>query len=240
MQPAREVSARPDDTMTSGQRERSSGLWAALALPAVYQWLQRTLAMSGARGEVAATYIRAQPGDWVLDIGCGPADVVDHLPAVRYVGIDHNVHYLQRARRRYIERQPPASFVQMDVRALNPRAKRFDIVLAQGVLHHFDDQEATDLLAAAGRLLTDEGRLITVDPVFDPAQSLIARVLIANDRGKHVRQAAAYEHLANAVFRQVRTHVRHDIMRVPYTHMIMECSTPLQGATSGTRAAQRR
>jgi ubiquinone/menaquinone biosynthesis C-methylase UbiE len=195
-------------------------------MPSVYRWLQRGLAIPGARHEVASTYIRAQSGDRVLDIGCGPADVLEYLPEARYIGIDSNAQYLHTAQRRYREHRPCPSFVQMDVRALRPRSRRFDIVLAQGLLHHFDDGEAQHLLTAAAESLSDTGRLITIDPAFDPAQSPIARLLIANDRGKHVRPVTEYRRLAGTAFEQVTTHVRHNLMRVPYTHVIMVCVTP--------------
>lgn len=217
-------------------RERTTGLRAALSLPSVYRWFQRSLAISRARHEVATTYIRAQPGDRVLDIGCGPAEVLQHLPAVRYVGLDYSAQYLQEARRRYREHHPRPWFAQMDVRALRPGARRFDIVLAQGVLHHFDDAEAQSILTAAAGSLSDTGRLITIDPAFDPAQSRVARLLISNDRGRHVRSVAEYGRIARTAFEQVTTHVRHNLMRVPYTHVIMVCVKP-QSRESATDLA---
>ncbi len=201
-------------------------------MPSVYGWLQRSLAISRARHEVASTYIRAQPGDRVLDIGCGPAEVLAHLPGVRYVGLDYNAKYLQEARQRYRERDPRPWFAQMDVRALRPGARRFDIVLAQGLLHHFDDAAAQSILTAAAGLLSDTGRLITVDCAFDPAQSRIARLLASNDRGRHVRPVAEYSRIAATAFEQVTTHVRHNLMRVPYTHVIMVCLTPRSGESA--------
>jgi hypothetical protein len=94
-------------------------------------------------------------------------------------------------------------------------------------LHHFADDQALTLLQIAAAAMKPGGRLITVDPAFTPDQHLIARLLISNDRGRFVRSPDRYGELAHAVFSRVDLHVRHDLMRLPYTHLIMECSDPV-------------
>jgi hypothetical protein len=37
-------------------------------------------------------------------IGCGPADILDFLPAIDYIGFDANPKYIQEARKRYKDR----------------------------------------------------------------------------------------------------------------------------------------
>ena len=210
---------------TAAQRERTGGLWRVLVSPGIYMRLQASLAVRGGRAEVADRYIRATAGDRILDIGCGPADILEYLPAVRYVGVDLNPDYLRAAARRFRSSQPGARFVRMDVRSIaRSAAGRFDLVLAAGLLHHFDDTEAVGLLATVRALLRPGGRLITVDPGFAAGQGPLARLLIANDRGRHVRPVEAYGTLARQVFEHVQLHVRHDLMRLPYTHAILECS----------------
>ena len=208
------------------RRERTGGPWRLLSFPGVYSRLQNRLAVRGARAEIAARYIRARPGDTVLDIGCGPADILDYLPPVIYVGADLNASYLAAARQRFRDVQPRARFVEMDVRGLSKEwGSAFDLVLAQGLLHHFRDDQALELLRTAATMMKPAGRLITVDPAFTPEQGVIARLLIANDRGRFVRSPEGYGDLARQAFSRVDLHIRHDLLRLPYTHLIMECST---------------
>src|SRR5262245_4143582 len=127
-------------------RERTTGLWSLLARPRLYTTFQQVLARKQARAQIAERYIRARPGDVVLDLGCGPADILDYLPPVDYLGIDLNADYLTEAKRRFGNWQPRARFVQMDVHALREGTSRFDLVLAQGLLHHFNDEQAESLL----------------------------------------------------------------------------------------------
>lgn len=58
-------------------------------------------------------------------------------------------------------------------------------------------------------------------------QSLLARAVIARDRGQHVR-SAEYTSLARSVFSQVTPFQREDLLRIPYTHCVLECQGPPQ------------
>ncbi|MGH3264643.1 MAG: hypothetical protein ACRDNS_21920, partial [Trebonia sp.] len=100
------------------------------------------------------------------------------------------------------------------------------LVLAFGVLHHLDDRQAKEALRLAARGLARDGRVVTVDPVYAPGQSHVARAIIARDRGQHVRTLDAYEALAREAFSTVQAVVRHDLLRMPYSHCILESSVP--------------
>ncbi len=99
----------------------------------------------------------------------------------------------------------------------------YDRVLAKSVLHHVDDEVATELFRLSRRVLDAGGRLVTSDACFQPKQSPIARLIISRDRGRHVRTPESYEAIARTVFDDVTVHVRHDMLRVPYTHVILVC-----------------
>src|ERR1035438_2359647 len=43
-------------------------------------------------------YIRPRPGDRILDIGCGPGNMLPYLPECRYTGFDVNQSYITSAR----------------------------------------------------------------------------------------------------------------------------------------------
>lgn len=60
--------------------------------------------------------------------------------------------------------------------------------------------------------------------MFTGNQSWLVRFLLKSDRGKYVRTEPAYRVLATGVFGQVRTFVAHDLFRIPYTTLIMECT----------------
>jgi len=84
--------------------------------------------------------------------------------------------------------------------------QQFDVVMAIGVLHHLNDDEALNLFRLAKNVLAPSGRLITVDPCFYKAQPLDQRIVVSLDRGKHVRQRGEYTQLAANVFSSAKGH----------------------------------
>ena len=124
----------------------------------------------------------------ILDIGCGPADIMECLPEVEYYGFDASQEYIADAKRRWGSR---GEFTCATVNAQTLQQRDFDIVMAIGVLHHLDDQEAGALFDLARSVLRQGCRLVTLDPVFVRGQSPIARYIISRDRGEYVRSKEA-------------------------------------------------
>jgi SAM-dependent methyltransferase len=197
-------------------------LAAILSLPAGYRIFTRIVG-----GDVwriyLAEYVKPAVAEKVLDIGCGPADILEYLPKVDYVGFDISSEYIEAATKRFGNR---GRFFCNDVGLASIEQERgtFDLVLATGVVHHLDDDRAARLFELARRALRPNGRLITYDGCFVPEQSRIARWMLRNDRGGFVRTRPEYERLASVSFSKVEPYLRHDLLRIPYTHLIMRCS----------------
>jgi SAM-dependent methyltransferase len=145
------------------------------------------------------------------------------LPEVDYLGLDISPEYIEAAKLRY---GGSARFVCTDVGAATLANERgeFDLVLATAVLHHLDDSQAAHLFDLARQALRSGGRLITYDGCYVPEQSRMARWILRRDRGQYVRSREEYIRLASRHFSSVEARVRHDLLRIPYTHLIMYCS----------------
>jgi SAM-dependent methyltransferase len=196
-------------------------LESVLGRPSAYRFFSFLVGGDRNRDIFAREHIRAQRGQRVLDVGCGPATILAHLPEVDYVGFDANPDYVAAASARFGAR---ARFYCQRVSAESlGNHREFDIVLALGILHHLDDAEAGHLFALAHAALRPGGRLVTLDGCYAAGQSPIARALLAGDRGRHVRDEGGYRAIAARAFGQVRAVVRHDLLRIPYTHLILEC-----------------
>lgn len=198
--------------------ERTSGWRAALSIPAVYRAAQRTIGSPNVRATLVDEYLRPAAGDAILDIGCGTADILDHLPAVTYFGHDPSSDYIAAASERYGDR---GSFRVGGINDVPIDESAYDLVVAKGVLHHVDDELGRELFEEAFRALKPGGRVVTIDPVYDPGQARVARYLASRDRGQNVRTIDGYLALVSDGYVNVESTVRHDLLRVPYSHAVV-------------------
>lgn len=199
----------------------TSGWRSLLSLPSVYSTIMELISGSGALRLFVATYIRPESDARILDLGCGTATILEYLPNdVSYVGIDISVAYIATARKKFKGR---GEFHCLPIEAFTEIGDgSFDLVLGLGVLHHLDDEQARTFFSIADGALKKGGRCVTIDPCKVEGQSRFARLLIAMDRGQNVRTANVYEMLANSVFKKLVKSIRHDLLRIPYTHLILE------------------
>ncbi len=194
---------------------------AVLRFPGALHLFKRVISSGRARRVLVDGHLRPRVGQRVLDIGCGTGDVLEYLPEVDYHGFDLSERYIEQARERYGHR---GRFTCQSVTrfSLGPLEGSCDLVLASGVLHHLDDLEAVQLCEVARAALVSGGRLVTIDGCFTADQGRISRFLLSRDRGRFVRRDHEYIELAHRVFDDVKSRVYDDLLRVPYTHIVVE------------------
>lgn len=191
-----------------------------LAHPALYQSFQQAGGFFGARVKAIAAYLPLEGGERIIDIGCGPGFIVQHLPkSTDYIGYDPSAAYISYAARRFGMR---GRFVEgfFDTAAVAQHMPA-DVVMLNGVLHHLTDAEVEEVARLALDVLKPGGRLFTLDGCYVSGQSAIARRLLDNDRGRFVRTAPAYVALLARHFANVGVHLDHRLSRVPYTFITM-------------------
>jgi SAM-dependent methyltransferase len=204
--------------------EATGGTRRLLALPSLYELLQVAVGSNTSHERFVAEYVRPRPGDRVLDVGCGTGRVLRAFPpGVAYLGLDTSADYIRTARETWGDR---GEFRCVDVREATIPDHAFDLVMTMGVLHHLDDAGCVALVSLAARSLTPEGRFVAIEPARVRGQGAVERWLIGRDRGAHVRSPEQYAAVAETAFRSVSVTTRTDLLRVPYTHAVLEYAAP--------------
>lgn len=166
-------------------------------------------------------FIKPYDVETILDIGCGPADILSHLKDVDYYGYDISQSYINRAKLRYAKKGKFFS-KEITMKELDNMPK-FDLVLMHGLLHHVDDDTAIKFIAIAYNALKTGGRLVTADGCLIEGQNPIAKFLVKKDRGQNIRTQNEYITLAKSNFEKVDPVIYHQSW-MPYTLCYLNCT----------------
>lgn len=200
-----------------------TGIRRLLSSPALYALVQNLIGARRSRRWLAEHFWQITPGSKVVDIGCGPADVLEFLPAdMDYVGFDPSPAYIARAKQRHAAR-PRAQFLTGTTVtfAEDERVRDADAVLCIGVLHHLEDAEALEVMAFARRNLKPGGRLLCLEPCFLAEHNRLANWVMRWDRGRNIRTEAAWRALLAGVFPDGTAETVRGLVRIPYTHILL-------------------
>jgi cyclopropane fatty-acyl-phospholipid synthase-like methyltransferase len=129
---------------------------------------------------------RAAPGATLLDVGCGTGALLELLESETGIadltGMDVSSSALTVADERVTCTTIKASILDLDVTSIT---QRFDFVVMAAVLHHLvaESRKRSRELAAraldhALELLTDDGRLVIVEPTFTPHWAMNAVFMV--------------------------------------------------------------
>jgi ubiquinone/menaquinone biosynthesis C-methylase UbiE len=124
------------------------------------------LLFRGLYAEIAREIAAAAPaGASVLDVGCGPAEMLVRLarlsPTLRLTGVDVDAPMIDRARRKSARAGLSPTLIVADAAALPFEDGSFDLVVSSFAVHHWPDPHAG--LAEVMRVLKPSGRAIIWD-----------------------------------------------------------------------------
>jgi len=152
----------------------------------------------------AATLAQLQPGDRVLDVGCGTGTLALEVQrrvgsAGRVVGIDPGTEQIARARAKAARHHMPIAFQVGVIEQLAFPEQTFDVVLSTLMMHHLPKSLKVQGLAEIARVLKGGGCLIIADFTRKQERSGLATRFHAG--GSSLSELAAL--VADAGFAQV-------------------------------------
>jgi putative ABC transport system ATP-binding protein len=172
-------------------------------------WFTDTFLFRGKLRELrqrTADLARIQPGDKLLDVGCGTGTLAieaqQRVGATgRVFGIDPSTQQIARARSKAARRNLPIDFKIGVIEHLDFADQTFDVVLSTLMMHHLPDDLKRQGLSEIARVLKPGGRLVIADfKRKEERQGLAARF---HAGGSGIRDLAT--HVKDAGFSQVET-----------------------------------
>lgn len=160
-------------------------------------WFLDTFMFRGKLREMrnrTADLARIQPGDKVLDVGCGTgtlAMIVEPRvgPTGRVFGIDPAAHQIARARSKAVQRHLSIEFQIGVIERLDFPDQSFDVVLSTIMMHHLPNDLKRQGLAEIARVLKPGGRLVIAD--FQPPDERSAQPVRFGAGGSRIQDLAA-------------------------------------------------
>src|SRR6476619_8098463 len=200
--------------------QRNFGPQGWLKVPRFYNVFQDAIGGNALRQRFIRNHVRAKPGDKVIDIGCGPAQILPWLPEVDYLGLDTNPACIASAKQMHPDR---GTFVVGNTESLwdDSRFRDADVVIGLGILHHLGDKEAEHCVRFAHRTLKQGGRFVCFEACWVPDQGFLSRYIMSRDRGQHIRTEQSYCDLVQTAFKDPMVWVQPKALRIPSATLVL-------------------
>ena len=180
------------------------------------EWFIDTFMFRGQVRELrqrTATLARMQPGEAVLDVGCGTGTLAMEVArrvgrAGRVAGVDPGTEQIARARAKAARRHVPIEFQIGVIEQLPFPDQTFDVVLSTLMMHHLPASLKRQGLAEIARVLKPGGRLVIAD--FKRKQERTGQAAHFHAGGSSMQDLAAlvkeagFEHLEIEEMRPLR------------------------------------
>ena len=201
--------------------QRINQIYNFINSPLVYRIIQYIMSGTSFRNSIIKKNIK-KSNLKILDIGCGPAQILEQIPRCDYYGYDIDQRSIQYAKKKYRKKNYHfycKKFNKTEIKKL----PKFDFVIFFGILHHLSNKEADKMLTLCKRTMKKNSKLLTEDPILLEKQNIIAKFLIEKDRGINVRQKKEYINLLKKHFKKIKNKVTHQFF-IPYTWFTTVCS----------------
>ena len=201
--------------------QRKNQIYNLINNPLIYKIIQSVMSGTSFRNSIIKKNI-TKSNLKILDIGCGPAQIIEHLPQCDYYGYDIDQRSIQYAKKKYYQKNFHFYCKKFNKTELK-KLPKFDFIIFFGILHHLSNKEVYEILKLCKKIMKKNSKLLTEDPILLENQNVIAKFLIKKDRGLNVRDKQEYINLLKKHFKKIKNKVTHQYF-IPYTWFTTVCS----------------
>jgi 2-polyprenyl-3-methyl-5-hydroxy-6-metoxy-1,4-benzoquinol methylase len=201
--------------------QRKNQIYNFINNPLIYKIIQGVMSGTSFRNGIIKKNI-TKNNLKILDIGCGPAQILEHIPKCDYYGYDIDRRSIQYAKKKYYQKNYHFYCKKFNKTELK-KLPKFDFIIFFGILHHLSNKEVYEILKLCKKIMKKNSKLLTEDPILLENQNVIAKFLIKKDRGLNVRDKQEYINLLKKHFKKIKNKVTHQYF-IPYTWFTTVCS----------------
>ena len=201
--------------------QRKNQIYNLINNPLIYKIIQSVMSGTSFRNSIIKKNI-TKSNLKILDIGCGPAQIIEHLPQCDYYGYDIDQRSIQYAKKKYYQKNFHFYCKKFNKTELK-KLPKFDFIIFFGILHHLSNKEVYEILKLCKKIMKKNSKLLTEDPILLENQNVFAKFLIKKDRGLNVRDKQEYINLLKKHFKKIKNKVTHQYF-IPYTWFTTVCS----------------
>ena len=124
--------------------QRKNQIYNFINNPLVYKFIQNVMSGTHFRNEIIKKNI-IKSNVKILDIGCGPAEILEHIPDCKYYGYDIDLRSIKYAKKKYYQKNYHFYCKKFNEGELK-KLPKFDYIIFFGILHHLNNKEAHKIL----------------------------------------------------------------------------------------------
>jgi len=200
--------------------QKTTGIYKILSSYLFYRLTQRIMSAVSFRNNFAKNFIKNK-NNYILDIGCGTADILESIPNNYYYGFDISQNYINYEKKKFINKNYHFFNEKFSLISIK-KLPKFDFVILFAILHHLSNIEIKGLFLNVKRVLKKNGVILIVDPVFIKKQNFIAKLLIKLDRGKNIKNFKEYNVTLKKYYQKITYKITHQKF-IPYTWYSAAC-----------------
>ncbi len=208
--------------MNNLSEEKNSIFYKLLRFTFIYRTFQFLVTKQNTHKFIYQNIFKTNTNSIVLDCGCGPSQYRELIECSKYIGIDFNQKYINEARKKF----PDDTFFVSDIIDFDfENTEKFSHVLLLGLLHHLNDENSKKLINKLIKQLSNDGMIVTIDPIFvrerKDIYANLGNFLASKDRGNYVRTEKEYKELIDLNIMKLNSRVYERLLRVPWFHYVM-------------------